>query len=137
LLVLNFWVGVYYVSTTDQELKVSLLYTYNSTYSAVLYQLIICIVQYHLWFMNIISIITYFPWYQFDITQVIIFWYHIVYSYAMKSKEQSLQNRYVGGKYVIKRISHGLWCDLIFIPLVVRFLSPRQGSRIENTLLFR
>jgi hypothetical protein len=29
-------------------------------------------------------IITYFPWYQCDITRVIIFWCHIVYSYAIR-----------------------------------------------------
>ena len=38
-------------------------------------------------------------------------------------------------KYVIKRISHGLWLDMIFIQLVMCFLSPRQGLGIENTLL--
>jgi hypothetical protein len=38
-------------------------------------------------------------------------------------------------KYVIKRISHSLWCDMIFIQRVVRCLSPRQGSEIENAQL--
>jgi hypothetical protein len=38
---------------------------------------------------------------------------------------------------VIKRISHGLWFDMIYmyIQLVVCFLSPSQGSGIENTQL--
>jgi hypothetical protein len=33
---------------------------------------------------------------------------------------------------VIKRISHVLWCDMIFIQLIVCFLSLRQGSGIET-----
>jgi hypothetical protein len=39
------------------------------------------------------------------------------------------------GIHVIKRISHGLWFDMIFIQLVMHFLSPHQGSGIENTEL--
>ena len=35
---------------------------------------------------------------------------------------------------MIKRISHGLWLDMILIQLMC-FLSPRQGSGIENTQL--
>ena len=36
---------------------------------------------------------------------------------------------------MIKRISHGLWLDMIYIQLIECFLSPRQGSGIENTQL--
>jgi hypothetical protein len=70
--------------------------------------------------------ITYFPWYQCDNTHVINFWYHIVYSYATSFEELWQQKQVWGGQYVIKRISHGLWCDMIFIQLVVCFLSPRH-----------
>jgi hypothetical protein len=31
------------------------------------------------------------------------------------------------------RISHGLWCDMIFIQRIVSFLSPSLGEGIENT----
>jgi hypothetical protein len=50
-----------------------------------------------------------------------------VYSYATPSEEYSQQKQVWGGKYVIKRISHVLECDMIFIQLVC-FLSPLQGS---------
>ena len=36
--------------------------------------------------------------------------------------------------HVIKRISHGLWLDMISIQLVC-ILFPRQGSGIDNTQL--
>jgi hypothetical protein len=58
-----------------------------------------------------------------------------MYSYATPFEEQSKKKHVWGGKYVIKRISHGLWFDMIFIQLVVCFLSPRQGSGIDNTQL--
>jgi hypothetical protein len=70
---------------------------------------------------------TYFPWYQYDNTHVIFFWDHILYSYDTPSEEQSQQKQVWGGKYVIKRISDGLWYDIIFIQRVVRFLSPSHG----------
>ena len=35
-------------------------------------------------------------------------------------------------KHVMKRISHGLWLKMLFIQLDMHFLSPRQGSGIEN-----
>jgi hypothetical protein len=36
---------------------------------------------------------------------------------------------------MIKRISHGLWFDMIYIQLIVCFISPHQGLGIENTQL--
>ena len=38
-----------------------------------------------------------------------------------------------GKRKQIYRISHGLWCDMIFIQRVVCFLSPSLGEGIENT----
>jgi hypothetical protein len=68
--------------------------------------------------------ITYFPWYQYNFYFIshCVFLRHALQ--RMKSTKTSLCD---------KKISQVLWCEMIFIQRVVRFLSPRQGSGIENT----
>jgi hypothetical protein len=68
-------------------------------------------------------------------TRVIIFWYHIVYSYATSPKDKVNEKQVWDGKFVIKKIAHVVWCDMILSNSFVCFLSPRQGSEIENTQL--
>jgi hypothetical protein len=55
---------------------------------------------------------------------MIFFIYYIVYSYVTLPEEKSQEKQVWGGKYVIKKISHVLWCDMIFIQLFVCFLYP-------------